>query len=147
LEKQNPHLFHQILKLVSGLKKRPVSISSNTLQIICGQEQISLGGIVLGDIWLCIGQSNMEFPMTREMHFKDEKLKSDFPLIRFYNPVYPGKNTYNTAFSDSIINRLNSQSVFVGNWEKCDSNSIKTMSAVAYYFAKSILKILKYPLG
>jgi len=75
------------------LKKQPVSISPNTMQIICGQEQISLGGIVLGDIWLCIGQSNMEFPMSREMHFKEEKLSSNFPLIRFYNPVYPGKNT------------------------------------------------------
>lgn len=129
------------------LKKQPISFSPNTLQVTCGNQQISFANIVIGDIWLCIGQSNMEFPMSRELHFQQEKLNCYLPLVRFYNPVYPGKNTYNIAFSDSIVNKLNSKNIYEGQWQICDSISIRNMSAVAYYFAKSIFTNTEMPIG
>jgi sialate O-acetylesterase len=129
------------------LKKQPNSSIPKTLQVRCGNQQISIENILIGDIWLCIGQSNMEFPMSRELHYQEEKLNADLPLIRFYNPVYPGKNTYNIAFSDSIVNKLNSNNNYEGQWQICDSVSIINMSAVAYYFAKSIFTNTEMPIG
>jgi len=128
-------------------KKQPNSSNPKTLQVRCGSLQISFENILIGDIWLCIGQSNMEFPMSRELHYQEEKLNADLPLIRFYNPVYPGKNTYNTAFSDSIVNKLNGNPIYEGQWQISDSFSLKNMSAVAYYFAKSIFTNTGTPIG
>lgn len=128
-------------------KKQPISTSPHSLQIANGSQKISFENIVIGDVWLCIGQSNMEFPMTRELHFKEEKNNSNLPLIRFYNPIYAGKNTYNTAFSDSIVKKLNAKDFYEGQWQICDSLTYKNMSAVAYYFGKSVFTNTEIPIG
>ncbi len=54
-------------------KKQPISTSPHSLQIAVVLKNF-FENIVIGDVWLCIGQSNMEFPMTRELHFKEEKI-------------------------------------------------------------------------
>ncbi len=128
-------------------KKQPISKIPHSLKIESGLQKISFENIVIGDVWLCIGQSNMEFPMTRELHFKDEKNNTNLPLIRFYNPTYAGKNTYNTAFSDSIVKKLNVKDFYEGLWQICDSITFKNMSAVAYYFGKSIFTNTEIPIG
>ena len=129
------------------LPKQPANTSSQTLSIHCGNEQLILQNIVLGDVWLCIGQSNMEWPMRSEKHFREERPNSLHPSLRFLNPTYAGKNTYNTAFSDSILHRLQPDSFYQGSWASCDSLSIQNMSAVAYYFGKQILGHTQIPIG
>lgn len=128
-------------------KKQSFSFSPHTFQVSCGAQIISFDNILVGDVWLCIGQSNMEFPMSRELHVKDEKNNAHLPLIRLYNPSYAGKNTYNIAFSDSIVAKLNSKDFYEGKWQVCDSVSFKNMSAVAYYFGKAILENTAIPIG
>ncbi|OYU54964.1 MAG: sialate O-acetylesterase [Chitinophagaceae bacterium BSSC1] len=128
-------------------KKQSISKLPQSLKIESGLQEIRFENIIIGDVWLCIGQSNMEFPMTRELHFKDEKNNSNFPLIRFYNPTYAGKNTYNIAFSDSIVKKLNAKEFYEGQWQICDSLTFKNMSAVAYYFGKSIFTNTDIPIG
>jgi sialate O-acetylesterase len=110
-------------------------------------EKIVLNNILLGDIWVCIGQSNMEWPVMREMHYSTEKASSNQPLIRLYNPTYAGKNIFNTSFSDSVIKRLTTDRFFSGKWETCDSNSFQRLTAVGYYFAKHLAAILSVPIG
>lgn len=110
-------------------------------------DKIELRNILIGDLWLCIGQSNMEWPMIKEMHYKDELANSNQPLLRLYNPTYAGKNTYNVSFTDSIIQNLNAENFFNGQWETCDSSSFKTMSAVGYYFGKEIFSSENIPVG
>ncbi len=117
------------------------------MTVTCGGERISLKNILIGDLWVCIGQSNMEWPMIREMHFKDEFGHSDQPLIRFYNPGYAGKNIFGVAFTDSVVHRLNTERFYEGEWQNSDSNSIKTMSAVAYFFGKNIVSKTHVPVG
>lgn len=128
-------------------KKQAVSVSPHTLKITSGTQNIFYENIIVGDVWLCIGQSNMEFPMLRELHYREEQLNCNLPFIRFYNPTYPGKNTYNIAFSDSIVSKLNSNNFYEGKWQKCDSQTFKYMSAAAYYFAKSIFTNTEIPIG
>ena len=127
----------------------PQAASAEPLQIIIssGTEKIELNNILLGDIWVCIGQSNMELPMMREMHYSAEKATSSQPLIRLYNPTYAGKNVFNTAFSDSVIKRLTTDQFFSGKWETCDSISFRTLTAVGYYFAKHLAASLSVPIG
>lgn len=118
-----------------------------TIAVSSGGENISLMDILIGDVWVCIGQSNMEWPMSKEKHFKEALAQVDQPLLRLYNPTYAGKNIYGTQFQDSTLQRLTIEDFYKGQWQTSDSNSIKTMSAVGYYFGRSIIDEIKVPLG
>lgn len=128
-------------------KKQRANTQSQSVTIISGHEKIELKNILIGDIWLGIGQSNMEWPMMKEMHYKEEVVNSYQPLLRFYNPTYAGKNTFNVSFTDSIIKNLSAENFYKGQWQTCDSSSFKTMSAVAYYFGKTIVNEINVPIA
>ena len=117
------------------------------MKVISGNDTVVIANILIGDIWVCIGQSNMEWPVFREIHFIDELRSSNQSLLRFYNPLYAGKNIYNAAFSDSVIQLLTAEKFYRGSWQPCDSNTFKTMSAVAYYFGKVVMQKIGVPIG
>jgi sialate O-acetylesterase len=99
-------------------KAQQASTHPQSALITSRDEKIEIKNIVIGDIWL-----------------------------RLYNPVYAGKNTYSVLFTDSIIKNLTTEKFYNGQWQTCDSNSIKTMSAVAYYFGKEIVTETNIPVG
>jgi sialate O-acetylesterase len=127
--------------------KQSARSSPQQIVLISGKDSLSLNDILIGDIWLCLGQSNMEFPMQREMHFKEELRQCDQPLIRLYNPAYTGKDWFGKPYTDSMLQRLTPGDFYKGDWRRCDSNSIKTMSAVGYYFGKDIAMRENIPIG
>lgn len=110
-------------------------------------KKIILKNILIGDVWLCIGQSNMEWPMIKEVHYKMGIKNSYQPKLRFYNPTYAGKNIFGTKFTDSVAAMLTTEAFYNGYWNSCDSSSFKTMSAVAYYFGKKIVNDVNIPVG
>jgi sialate O-acetylesterase len=96
------------------LSKQPANSLPQQLTVSSGNEKIILQNIVVGDVWVCIGQSNMEWPMAKESHFKEEKPLSNIPKLRLYNPTYAGKNTYNTSFTDSVAALLTTKDFYKG---------------------------------
>ena len=128
-------------------KGRKANAKPQTIQIKNEQQKIILTNILIGDLWLCIGQSNMEWPMEKEMHFNAEVKNANQPSLRFYNPNYAGKDIYNESFSDSVLSLLNTKNFYKGNWAVSDSNSVRQMSAVGYYFGKEILEKEHIPIG
>src|SRR5688500_15517107 len=64
------------------LRKRNANSKPQTISVTCGDERITLNNILIGDVWLCSGQSNMEWPMSREMHWSEERKNADEPLMR-----------------------------------------------------------------
>lgn len=128
-------------------KKQKANSQPQSVMISGDNKKIELENILIGDLWLCIGQSNMEFPMQQEMHYRQELRNADQPLLRFYNPSYAGKNIFAKAFSDSVVQRLNVNDFFKGEWQTSDSVSIKNMSAVGYYFGKEIIDSVHVPVG
>lgn len=128
--------------------KQKANSNPQTIFIYSSNKRVELHNIFIGDIWLCSGQSNMEFPMVREMHWQQEKNDAHQPLIRFNNPPPAGRNVYGTAYTDSLNKRLNTNDFYQWtSWQTCDSNTVKGMSAVAYYFAKAITTKKKVPIG
>jgi len=128
--------------------KQIATTKPRSVTIICGKEKVELRNILIGDIWVCSGQSNMEWPMAKEAHFGDELKNTNQPLIRFVNPPPAGRYVYGVAYTDSLNKRLNRNDFYQWNgWQSCDSNSVKDMSAVAYYFAKSIVAKENIPIG
>lgn len=127
-------------------KKKATKVAQK-LQISHGLEKIVLQNILIGDVWLCLGQSNMEWPMENEIYFNEEMKNSDLPTLRFFNPTYSGKNIFGKSFNDSIIERLNQESFYNGRWKYSSEKSIRTMSAVGYYFGKHVMESEKIPIG
>ncbi|WP_461533704.1 sialate O-acetylesterase [Sinomicrobium sp.] len=131
-----------------ALKSQKAGKTPRRVVFRSGNEQISLKNVVIGDVWLCLGQSNMEWPMVREQHFKEEINNAGLPLLRFYNPGFAGKNVYGTIYNDSLLKRLTPEKFYQQvKWSVSDSSSVKQMSAVGYYFGKRIMEHEGIPVG
>lgn len=117
------------------------------LRVISGSDCVRVRNILIGDVWVCIGQSNMEFPMSSERHFAEEKADAGQPLIRLYSPSYIGKNVYGRPFTDSMLHLLAPDAFYRGAWTGCDSVTVRSMSAVGYYFGKAIVSREHVPIG
>ncbi len=129
-------------------KKQKVNPQAQSVFIKSGNENIELKNILIGDVWICSGQSNMEWTMQKEMFWKEESKNADQPLIRFTNPPPAGRYVYGTAYTDSLNKRLTKEDFYLWDgWKQSDSNTIKGMSAVAWYFAKQIVEQENIPIG
>ncbi|AUP79837.1 sialate O-acetylesterase [Flavivirga eckloniae] len=98
----------------------------------------TFSGILLGEVWLCSGQSNMDMPMKGWdnqpiTNGPTEIANANFPNIRLFK--VPLKPSYDRETSVG------------GNWAVCNPNSVKNFSAVAYFFAKEIHQKLNVPVG
>ena len=129
------------------LPAMPASTQPLSMYVVSGNDSVVLTDLLIGDVWLCIGQSNMEWPVKRSLHAAEPMAAAQQPLLRFYNPSYAGKNLYNIAFTDSVIRRLNTQQFYQGTWQRCDSSSLPDMSAVAYFYGQHLLNNTGVPQG
>lgn len=99
-----------------------------------GQNSILLENIGIGEVWLCSGQSNMEFGYRHGIRsINDELADASKFNIRFFSV---GKSTSDYPLNDCY-----------GEWIVCDSNSLKKFSAVGYYFGKKLFEDLNVPIG
>jgi len=118
-----------------------------TLQVESGAEKKIISNMLIGDRWLCLGQSNMEWPVQKEMHFDSLRMDDVKDLTRFYNPTYAGKNIFNSKYRDSVSALLFHGQFYRGNWEVPDPVNVRSMSAVAWYFGTRIIAETHVPVG
>lgn len=112
-----------------------------------GSDTLRVRDLLVGDVWVCLGQSNMEWPMAREAHFREEVPQAAQPLIRFYDPAYAGKGIFGTPFTDSVARRLRPGAFLEGGWQRADSVSFRILTAVGWYFARSVVASEGIPVG
>jgi len=105
-----------------------------------GTNTLEVNNVLLGEVWLASGQSNMEFFMrkmsggyTGVLNYEEEIKAADYPMIRTID----------------IPNKVadEPQQDFTGVWKVCSPQTADTFSAVAYYFARAIHKATGYPIG
>ncbi|MDM1294000.1 sialate O-acetylesterase [Sphingobacterium sp. N143] len=99
-----------------------------------GENKIVLDNVFIGEVWLCSGQSNMEWSYNHGL----SSVKEEFPLLDKLNIKF---------FQASKATSRTPQDNLEGNWMVCDSNTLKSFSAVAYYFGKVLNKELNVPIG
>jgi sialate O-acetylesterase len=103
---------------------------------ITGKNSITVSDILVGDVWVCSGQSNMELPMRRvSWVYPTEIANSTNPNIRQF--VVPQKYDFKKPHTD----------LSGGNWKSVNPQSVLDFSAVAYFFAKEIYEKYKVPIG
>ncbi|MFZ1290435.1 MAG: sialate O-acetylesterase [Melioribacteraceae bacterium] len=97
---------------------------------------IIINDIMIGDVWVCSGQSNMELPMKRvSWNYPGEIENSENKFIRQF--AVPQKYNFKQAEKD-LSN---------GNWKFANPENTPDFSAVAYFFAKEIYMKYKIPIG
>lgn len=95
--------------------------------IITGYNEITLNDVLIGEVWLCSGQSNMEMNANWGGGIKDgekEAKMADHPNIRFFNVAK--------------ISAEFQQDILLGHWEICSPQTMKNNSAVAYFFGEKL---------
>lgn len=115
------------------------SAESRTMTIT-GNNTIVLTNLLVGEVWLCSGQSNMEFPVGYDYgaysgatNWQQELQHANFPNVRLL--------TVENSFALSPQFNCN------GSWSLCNSNTAKTFSAVAFFFGRELHEQLKVPVG
>lgn len=104
----------------------------HTIQIT-GEETINLTNVMIGEVWICSGQSNMEWPMTRVDGFAQEIAEADYPKIRLFNMVHAVATSPQTDCK--------------GSWSVCSPQTVQRFSAVGYFFGRELHQELDVPIG
>lgn len=104
-----------------------------TMEVKGKNNQITLQNVLVGEVWLCSGQSNMEWPVKTSKDAAKEISDADYPLIRSFN-VGRDKATQPEDDLD-------------GSWQVCSPETVKDFSAVAYFFARKLNQELEIPIG
>jgi sialate O-acetylesterase len=89
--------------------------------------------VLVGEVWLCSGQSNMAMPLRSSANSEAEIARADLPRLRMFTAPHRVE--------------LNPQSDCAGKWEVCSSNTAGSFSAVGYYFGRELHRELKVPIG
>jgi sialate O-acetylesterase len=104
------------------------------LTVTVGDDEVKLTDVLVGDVWVASGQSNMEWPVAASDNAETEAATADWPEIRFIDvPNQTGdkpRNSFETP-----------------GWQAVTPQNIGRFSAVAYFFGRDLHKELKVPVG
>jgi sialate O-acetylesterase len=107
-------------------------VGPNVLKV-SGKNTITLHDVLVGEVWIASGQSNMEWPLRASYEPASEIAKTENPMVRLYT-VPKLKATQPTNNVDA-------------SWLECKPSTISNFSAVAYYFGRDLQKALGVPVG
>jgi sialate O-acetylesterase len=105
------------------------------LKIYSGNDTVRFTNVLVGDVWLASGQSNMQMALSWGVNNKEEEIKNaTYPEIRFLSVA----NDLNNKPQDDISG---------GTWMECNPASVRDFSAVGYFFARQIQREINVPIG
>ena len=102
-------------------------------------KKLQLKNVMIGEVWFCSGQSNMEMPVAgwgKVMNYEQEIEEGAYPAIRLFQVK---KNT-----SLAPLKEVEST---LGGWQECSSATVPEFSALAYFYARALWKELNVPIG
>ncbi|HEX8312240.1 MAG TPA: sialate O-acetylesterase [Chthoniobacteraceae bacterium] len=101
--------------------------------VIAGTNTVTIRDVLVGEVWLGSGQSNMEWSVAASANPQEEIAAANYPQIRM--------------FRVNRVPHLEPQSNCEGKWEVCTPKTAPRFSAVAYYFGRKLHQDLKVPVG
>jgi sialate O-acetylesterase len=99
---------------------------------------VKLKNVLIGEVWLCSGQSNMEMPVKGYMNQ---------PVIGSNEAIATSSNPEIRLFTVKRASSLNLLDDFTGNWQECEPENVSQFSATAYFFGLMLHNVLKVPVG
>ena len=98
-----------------------------------GKNKIAFSDVLIGEVWICSGQSNMQWAVNQADDADLEKAAANFPVIRLLS--VPQVGTQETQWN------------FNGKWQVCSPESVGDFSAVGYFFGRQLYETLGVPVG
>jgi sialate O-acetylesterase len=105
--------------------------------VIKGKNTVTISNVLVGEVWICSGQSNMEMPIAgwgKINHYEEEIAAADYPMIRHFKVP-------------NTISSSPQQDVTGGTWEVCSPATAGDFTATGYFFARDLYNKLKIPIG
>lgn len=102
--------------------------------VIKGKNEIKLTNVLIGEVWVASGQSNMEWSVAASANPKEEIEAAKHPNIRLFHV----RKTPAVVPQEVVLDR---------DWSECSPQTISNFSAVAYYFGRHLQKELNVPIG
>ncbi|MFC1569392.1 sialate O-acetylesterase [bacterium] len=102
--------------------------------VIIGKNILRFTDIYIGDVWVCSGQSNMEWPVSQSDHAEEEIAAANYSGIRL---LHVERNIANHPLSD----------IHTNGWQICSPKTIANFSAVGYFFGREINQKAEIPIG
>ncbi len=115
------------------VKIQPPAVGGPYTIKITGHETVELHNVLVGDVWLCGGQSNMQVPLRSARNGDEEVKSANYPEIRFFS-VAPHSAYHHTD-------------VLEGYWKVVSPETADRVSAIAYYFARKVQQEIHVPIG
>jgi sialate O-acetylesterase len=120
------------VKVVTPAAGGPYEIS------ISDGKTLKLKNVLIGEVWVCSGQSNMEMPVKG--YFNQPVTGSNYAIATSSNPSI-------RMFTVKKATSLQPAYDFTGGWQVCEPESVSEFSATAYYFGLFLNKVLNVPVG
>nr|WP_315245712.1 sialate O-acetylesterase [uncultured Flavobacterium sp.] len=113
---------------------KPEAAGGPFKMVIKGKNTITINDILVGEVWICSGQSNMEFTVGQVQNAEQEIKEAGNPFIRQFLVQKDISTTPKLVLKS-------------GSWQECTTNTAGNFTAVGYFFAKKIYAELKIPVG
>ena len=112
---------------------KPLKEGGPFTMTIAGDNTVTINNLLVGEVWVCSGQSNMEWTFARADSAKEAGPKANFPNIRMF-----------TVQKKVSVKPL---AEAVGKWVECSPQTVNGFSAVGYFFARDLHEKLGVPIG
>lgn len=116
------------------VKLDPVKANTNSQElVVAGETNLTVQDVLVGEVWVCSGQSNMEMPVQSCLNFPEEQKAANLPLIRHIKiPLIPSSRPQDRCG---------------GAWQVCSPQTVGGFTAVGFFFARDIFSKLGVPVG
>ncbi|MGI9240558.1 MAG: sulfatase-like hydrolase/transferase, partial [Verrucomicrobiales bacterium] len=130
-----------------SLDPMAASAAGEDLVVTGGDEALTIVDVLVGEVWLCSGQSNMRWMYQQSLDAKGGRAAADNPEVRlldFTGKLYPSGQRYPLE----LLRDVGADDYYsTEGWELCSPESASTFSAVAYYFGLLLQEQLGVPVG
>lgn len=111
----------------------PIKAGGPYTLTVQGNNTLTFKNVLIGDVWICSGQSNMQWAVRQSHNAQEEIATAQHPKIRLFTVKRVAAQT--------------PQEDVTGTWSVCDSQSVANFSAVGYFFGRRLNKTLNVPIG
>ena len=116
-----------------SLKLDPMKPGGPHEMTVSGRATLAVHDVLVGEVWVCSGQSNMEWVVSNSNNFEQERAEANHPTLRHF---LVKKNP-----QDEPVRTLS------GDWKLCTPDTVGGFTAVGYFFGRELLQKLNVPVG
>ncbi len=111
----------------------PIEMAGPFTVTVTGDNEIVLENVIMGDVWICSGQSNMVWAVCNSVNGAEEVAAADYPMIRLCQVT----RTTSIEPTDQIT----------ASWQPCSPATVGGFSAIGYFFGRDVHLVTGVPIG